>query len=227
MGAHAEFLRVALEGNEALSRTALQEPHSLARWPDARVRELARIALTVSLEPWSLERGDVLSDEDFIHAVGLAAYFGHLNRVADATGVPLDYQVVLPPVHAEPATPPLARAPRPIDVSSSRLRIESRENTFAALTAWRDYILARDGASDVETWVNGLVGAGHPVVASGIRHRLVETATLAPWRLNDAAYAELRAEGFDDASLFRVISTATTFGAIARIRVALASAARA
>src|SRR4051812_24535256 len=160
MGAHAEFLRVALGGKEELSRTALQEPHALLRWPDPRVRALATIALTVSVRPWELARGNELSDEEFVHAVALSAYFGHLNRIADATGVALDYDVVLSPVHAEPATPPYERAPRRIDVSGGRLRIEARENTFAALTVWRDQVVARPGAAEIEAWVNGLVGAG-------------------------------------------------------------------
>ena len=33
-----------------------------------------------------------LSDDDILHAILLSAYFGHLNRIADAVAVPLDYR---------------------------------------------------------------------------------------------------------------------------------------
>ena len=74
----------------------------MTSWPDTRTRAIASLALTVTAEPWSLGRADLaalhrasLSDEDILHVIELSSYFGHLNRVADVTGVPLDYEVKL------------------------------------------------------------------------------------------------------------------------------------
>ena len=47
-----------------------------------------------------------LSDEDVLHVITLASYFGHLNRIADAGQAPLDYTVKLEPPHADPAIAP-------------------------------------------------------------------------------------------------------------------------
>src|SRR6185295_19034111 len=92
-----------------------------ARWPEPRVRSLAELAATVTEAPWRLSRGvherarDAgLTDDDVLHAIALAAYFGHLNRIADAVAVPLDYDVRHVPPRAEPAVPPLLAAPHPV-----------------------------------------------------------------------------------------------------------------
>jgi hypothetical protein len=109
----------------------LADPRAVAaRWPAPRLRVLAELACTVTEAPWALSSGHRtraaaagLSDDELLHAVALSAFFGHLNRVADATGVALDYQVRYPPPAAEPATPPLARAPVQIGRASCRERV--------------------------------------------------------------------------------------------------------
>lgn len=249
MGCHAEFLRVALDGRDALSRAVLQEPHAVAtRWHEPRIRMLGELAMTVSLEPWSLRRGDLkrarsagLSDDDLVHALALSSFFGHLNRIADATAVALDYEVQLPPVHPEPATPPLACAPRRV-VGTAPLSLDHRPATATAMAAWRDYLLASDPRhAELERFAAQLVGDGEPVTGAidespapisttvdedAARRWLAELVIRAPWRLGDEAFAPLRALGYDDAALFAVCAAASSFGTMARIRVALAALGR-
>src|SRR5882724_12557501 len=108
------------------------------RWPGAKLRMLAEIARVVTEAPWALSpehraRGHEveLSDDALLHAIALSALFGHLNRIADAVGVALDYEVHHVPGHAEAATPPLDRAPARRR-GTPALAIESRPATAAA-----------------------------------------------------------------------------------------------
>jgi alkylhydroperoxidase family enzyme len=200
-----------------------------ARWPDPRLRMLAELATTVTDEPWTLSpdhharaRAAGLSDDELLHAIALSAFFGHLNRIADAVAVPLDYEVQQVPPHAEPATPPFHRAPGPRR-GSPALDLASRPATAAALTAWRDYLVARDPANlTIAAWVAGLVGDGDPVPDDGSAlRRLVDQVILAPWQLGDDSFAALRALGHDDAAVFHACAAASSFGVFSRIRVAL------
>lgn len=190
---------------------------------------LAEIASAVTETPWALSPGHRarardagLSDADLVHAIALSSLFGHLNRVADAVAVPLDYEVRHLPSHAEPATPPLHRAPASRR-GTPALAIESRPATAAALTAWRDYLVARNPANlQIAAWVAALLGDGDPVPDDGSAlRRLVDQVTLAPWQLGDASFAPLRAIGYDDAALFDACAAASSFGVFSRICVAL------
>lgn len=212
---------------------------------------LAELAATVTEAPWSLSSSHRarahaagLSDDELLHAILLSSFFGHLNRVADAVAVPLDYQVRHLPPHAEPATPPLPRAPAPVH-GAPALAIDARPATAAALTAWRDYLLARDPVNaQIAAWVAALLGDGEGAAdaadAADAAHaaaspaagapselrRLVERVTLAPWQLDEASFAPLRAAGLDDAQLFHACAAASSFGVFSRIRVALAALGR-
>lgn len=223
----------------------IADPRAVAsRWPDPRRRMLAELAAVVTETPWALSPGHHLrardaglSDDDLLHAIALSAYFGHLNRIADAVGIALDYEVQHAPPHAEPAVPPLPRAPAPRR-GTPMLAIESRPATAAALAAWRDHVVARSPASlQIAGWVAELLGdggqapgGGDPVPGGGdpapgggepALRALVEQVTLAPWRVGDASFAPLRAIGHDDAALFDACAAASSFGVFSRIRVAL------
>ncbi len=210
----------------------IADPHAVAaRWPDGRRRMLAEIASVVTLAPWALSPGHRarardagLSDDELLHAIALSAFFGHLNRIADAVAVALDYDVQQLPPHAEPATPPLQRAPAPV-TGHPALAIEARPATAAALAAWRDYLVAKRPVNvEIAGWVAELVGDAGPAPGGGgepALRELVEQVTLAPWRLGDASFAPLRALGHDDAALFDACAAASSFGAFSRIRVAL------
>jgi alkylhydroperoxidase family enzyme len=215
----------------------IADPRAVAaRWSDPRRRMLAEIAALVTETPWELSpehrarsHAAGLSDDELLHAIALAAFFGHLNRIADAVAVPLDYEVERRPPHAEPATPALTRAPA-LRRGSPTLTIGARPATAAALAAWRDYILALAPENRaIAAWVAELLGDPGPehddpgpasADAPAVR-ALVEQVTLAPWRLDEDAFAPLRALGRDDAAVFGVCAAASTFGVTSRIRVAL------
>jgi len=196
---------------------------------------LGELATVVTEAPWALSRDHHararaagLSDDEVLHAIALSAFFGHLNRIADAVAVPLDYEVQQVPPHAEPATPPLARAPMAVR-GTPALAIEARPATAAAFAAWRDYLLARDpGNRQIAAWVARLVGddEGEHGAPDDLRYRLVEQVSLAPWQLGDGSFTALRAAGYDDARLFDLCAAASSFGVFARVRVALIALGR-
>jgi len=195
---------------------------------------LCELAAAVTEAPWTLSPGHHLrardaglSDDDVLHAIALSALFGHLNRIADAVAVALDYEAPRLPPHAEPAIPPLERAPGACR-GAPTMTIEARPATAAALAAWRDHVVTRNPASlRIAGWVAGLLGDGDPVPAEDTTdgepalRELVEQVTLAPWRLGDASFAPLRALGHDDAAVFDACAAASSFGVFSRIRVAL------
>jgi alkylhydroperoxidase family enzyme len=219
--------------DDTLSRALIADLRAVAeRWPEPRQRALAQVATVVTETPWRLSRAITgpLDDDALLHAIALASFFGHLNRIADAVAVPLDYQVRLEPPHAEPATPALL--PAPGILGGSALEIERRPTTAAALASWRSYIMEHESATlprgrraMIESRVATLLGApAEPhEPSSPIDHALLalaELVTLAPWQLSDRAFASLRDEGFSDAALFEACAVASSVGVWSRIAVA-------
>lgn len=208
---------------------------------------LAELVTKVTEEPWSLGRDDRdrahvagLSDEDLLHAIALTAYFGHLNRIADAVAIPLDYKVQLMP----PATDPGVAALSPSTVAITgrpALDLARRPATAAALTAWRSYMFDRDAPltrrsrTVIARWVALWLGDGgisdpgdltiNPL--DDALRELAELVTLAPWQLADQSFARLRAAGYDDTQLFDAVATASSTGMFSRITVALVALGRA
>lgn len=189
--------------------------------------------MTVTEAPWTLDgaarsalTAAGLDDDAVLHAIALAAYFGHLNRIADATGVPLDYAVTAPPPATEPAVPPLPTAPAPVTRA-----LAQRPATAAALAAWTDDLFARDpgylpraARADVVATVAAWLGAPTAPPAAPLDpdvHALVAQVALAPWQLAEASFAALRARGWDDAALFDLCAVTSTATVTARIDVAL------
>ncbi len=222
----------------------IADPRAIHAVP--RLRALGELAVLVTVEPWALSRAhhqswlaDGLTDEDILHAVMLSAYFGHLNRIADAVAVPLDYVVQLAVPAADPSVPPLA--PSPIAVTG-RPAIDParRPATMAALAAWRTYMFDRDAPltrrqrTVIARWVSHYLGDGgisspddltaNPI-DSALRE-LAEVVTLAPWQLVDASFATLRGHGFDDAAVFDACAVASSAGTFSRITVALTAMGR-
>lgn len=204
---------------------------------------LAELATAVTLAPWTLSRSHLtraraagLADADILQAVALASYFGHLNRIADAVAVPLDYEVQLAPPHVDPSTPALVpasigRTGRPV------FDIGDRAATAKALADWKSYIFFRDApltrrqrtliARYVAAWL-GDGGISNPADVTAnpldeMLRALAEIVTLAPWQLCDASFTALRGVGYDDAMLFDVCATASSAGVFSRIEVSLVS----
>ncbi len=221
----------------------IADPRAVAaRWPDPRRRVLAALATTVTEAPWTLGADDRraaavvgLDDDAVLHAVALAAFFGHLNRIADAVAVPLDYAVAQLPPHAEPATPALAAAPHVIDRPAA-IDLAQRPATDAALAAWRAELFDRDTArlsraqrAQIAAQVGGWLGANPPppdAADDAELTALVRTVTLAPWALGDLAFAALRARAWTDAELFDACAVASSATVFARIDVALRALGR-
>lgn len=208
---------------------------------DERQRALVDLVVRVTREPWALSSADRggLGDDDVLHAIALSAFFGHLNRIADATGVPLDYRVAIEVAPADAAMAPMATASERVR-GARAIEMTQRPATLAALTAWRDYVmgkpspLSREERAAIASWVGDWLGdsddgdddaATAPAIAASPRavalKALAEIATLAPWQLGEAAYAPLRALGFDDPAIFDACATASSCGAFSRIDVAL------
>jgi alkylhydroperoxidase family enzyme len=230
MSCHAEFLRVA-QSNDELPRALLYEPVDAlaAHARDPRQRALIELVVLVTREPWALSPEHrarwPLDDDELLHALALAAYFGHLNRIADAVAVPLDYNVAIAAPRADPSAPPLLAAPSPVAAIEPAISLDRRPATAAALAAWRAHIEARPERAPILHWVAEWLGASaaSPSAITPIPElrTLAEQVTLAPWRLDDRAFEPLRAHGFDDAALFDVCATASSAGVWTRLDVAL------
>ena len=210
-----------------------------ARWPDPRVRVLAELAVLVTEAPWRLT-GELraratavgLDDDALVHGVALSAYFGHLNRVADAVGVPLDYVVRYPAPHAVSSTPRYELAPVATDAGVDELALARRPATAAALEAWRAHVLDREApltraeraaiVARVDSHLGGPRAAGEDLLFA----ELADTVALAPWALGPDAFVALRARGADDALLFDVCTVASTANMLRRIAVALGALSR-
>jgi len=211
-----------------------------------RMRLLGELVTLVTLAPWTLARGDRdrahtagLSDDDILHAIALSAYFGHLNRIADAVAVPLDYQVQRMPPAADPSLPALAPATIAI-TGRAAIDLARRPATASALTAWRSYMFDRDApltrrartviARWVALWLgDGGISAPADLTVNPIDdalRELAEIVTLAPWQLGEHSFARLRAAGFDDAQLFDAVAVTSATGTFSRITVALGALGR-
>jgi alkylhydroperoxidase family enzyme len=212
-----------------------------------RMAALGELVTKVTEQPWSLGRDDRdrahlagLSDEDLLHAIALTAYFGHLNRIADAVAIPLDYQVQRMPPASDPSVPALAPATIAI-TGRPGLDLARRPATAAALIAWRSYMFDRDAPltrrsrTVIARWVALWLGDGGISAPADLTvnplddalRELAELVTLAPWQLTDQSFARLRAAGYDDAQLFDAVATASSTGVFSRITVALGAIGRA
>ena len=70
---------------------------------EPRARALARVASTLTAQPWALTGEDMaglgrlgLDAEQIEAAVGVISMFNYFTRVADATGIEFDYLTPLP-----------------------------------------------------------------------------------------------------------------------------------
>jgi alkylhydroperoxidase family enzyme len=237
-----EFLRVA-SGEAATSLAVLQgDDQSLS----PRARALARLATTLTAEPWALTREIVaevarqgLGEEQIEATVGVISMFNYFTRVADATGIEFDYQTPLPAFEPDLSQ---VTAPRPgRSVSSyrdtgSRRRPRHRQ-LLDAWESWRAYVLEADKPlSRGERLLLAAVAAQESGDAGGAEFlesreagddQLVEFArklSRHPWRMEPGDLAGLRASGYSEEAVLHVISVVAHQNADSRLVIGLAAA---
>jgi hypothetical protein len=217
------------------------------RHPDPRTRALARLTVDVTERPWALSGESLVSarvagldEAAVLHAILQSSLFGHLNRIADAVGVELDYPDSFGAPHVEAATPPYLWPDTSPDPSAPKpIALESRAGAVDLMSAWQVYVLERDAP---------LTHRQRAIVAHAVASRLGDSSvepvqpmspldraltdladivTRAPWQLGPSAYAPLRAHGLnDDGDVFDAVATASSCTVFSRVRVALAALGR-
>jgi hypothetical protein len=236
----------------------VENPRAVDADPTSRV--IAGLARLVTEAPWTLERADLarardvgLADEPVLTVIALSATFNYLNRMADAIGIELDYDVQIRPPAAVPDTPALARAepsawpdpdaPRPLDVSRKPALAE-------ALAHCRAYVMERDAPLSIpQRQVIARAVAERLGDAATVRRlshsephttphveprsevdrtleRFADVATLAPWRLGAQTFEMLRAALRTDLAAFDAIAVAAFANLASRLDVALAALGR-
>ena len=108
------------------------EDESLAPRP----RALARLATTLTTQPWALTAETVadarrqgLDEEQIEAAIGVISMFNYFTRVADATGIEFDYQTPLPafePDRGPAVTPRPSRSAQSVGSASSARDVSGR-----------------------------------------------------------------------------------------------------
>ena len=215
---------------------------------DPRTRAISGLAQLVTEAPWTLSRDDVrrahdagLDDATILHVVALSSFFGYLNRVADAVGIELDYEVTVQPPPPDPKTPPWPTPPRdrwPDPYATRRITLAMRSGAIEALAGWSAHVMERTTPlSRAQRLLISRVAAATvgdvsipsaPDPATPLDRALValtETIALAPWRLGEAALEPLRAAGLDDRAIFDAIAVAAFANFGSRLSVALAALA--
>ncbi len=217
-------------------------------------RVLAGLARLVTEAPWTLGQDDRarahaagLDDDAILHVIVLSAFFGYLNRIADAVGIELDYHVAHRPPVADPDTPPLASpdlsawpdpdAPRLIDLARRPLTADAFADCLAyvherdrPLAVRQRQLIARAVARRLGDAATVRALARVEAAQSELDRALeafADVMTLAPWRLGASSLDALRAASLtDDAAIFDAISVAAFSTTASRVTVALAALAQ-
>jgi alkylhydroperoxidase family enzyme len=216
-----------------------------------RARALARLATTLTAQPWALTGEAVqdagrqgLDEEQIEAAVGVISMFNYFTRVADATGIEFDYQTPLPAF--EPNLRQVT-APRPDrSVSSSRpvaaRRRPQHPQLRAAWASWRTYVLDADepisrrerrllasvAAEEAADWEGAEALNGGKSAGDG-DDRLVGFArklSRQPWSMETEDLERLRAAGYCEEAVLHVISVVAHQNADSRLAAGLTAASR-
>src|SRR6266540_4990302 len=116
-----------------------------------RVAALARFAVTLTAEPWSLtgSAADELTEHGFgadaiEAATGVVAMFNYLTRVADASGIEFDYASPLPVFQPDRGREPAARLARESWPVAEFRTLPSFPEFNEAWRHWREYVFDSD-----------------------------------------------------------------------------------
>ena len=214
-----------------------------------RFAMLARFAVVLTAQPWSLT-GGVVDDfaehgfgEDAIEAAaGVVAVFNYLTRVADATGIEFDYESPLPAFEPDPDQHPEPRPSRESwPVIDEQARTSSR---FRALSEgwrrWHDYVfesdeplthrdrrlLARAAAEEsCDRWRADELREYEPQNKSeSILDEFGRKLASAPWQMRPDDLDVLREAGHPETALLHAIAVVALQSAESRLAMGRAAA---
>jgi alkylhydroperoxidase family enzyme len=208
----------------------------------SRARALTQLAVTLTAQPWTVTPEMVAAvareglDADMLDGViGVIAMFNYFTRVADATGIELDYQSPLPAFAPDRAQVAAVRPDRVVASGQpGQLRLEQLR---AAWESWRSYLLDSDepitrrdretlasvAAAESADWTTaeklGGSGDGNPVLITFARK-----LTREPWCMTEDDLKDLRAAGYPEPAILHVISVVAHQNASSRLSAGLAAA---
>jgi hypothetical protein len=205
-----------------------------------RRKALVALAVGSAEAPWRLGPADLarareagLTDLEVVHAIALTGLFGHLNRIADAVEIDLDYEVVVGVPRAADQ-PPWPLADEILDAPRGALSIDLLDGAPAVLAAWREHVMTGDRPLPVEDRVSivrlvaRMLGdnAGpidESTLGPGLAN-IVRVGVTRPWALGEALMAAR--DRFEPGALFDIAAATASATAWSRIDVALRALSR-
>jgi alkylhydroperoxidase family enzyme len=215
-----------------------------------RERALAGFAVLLTEAPWTLEAGDLsrlravgVSEEGIEQAISVAAFFNYFTRVADGTGIELDYASPLPrisiDVTREARTRPDPSTWNPSIDGSLVPVFPRRAHAGAALERWHAYLFERDEplsrrerlvvarAAARELCDAGALARWTDALPEDARQRALaayaKKLTLTPWAMSEADLAPLREHGTSDQAILDAISIVAHQNTFSRMHHGLAA----
>lgn len=216
---------MAAGGDETLPRRIIADPRAIEG-------PLARVAVVATERPWELRRADAgdLDDARLLQVVLLAGFFAHVNRMADAIAIELDYDVAIVTPHADEGVASWPRAPRVVEGAPALDLGALRPAAAELLGAWERHALEREEPLSrrqrqvISAAAGACLGRGPaPRPSDDVERALAamaESLTLTPWR---SPVPDLRPILSDDAMIFDAVATASSAATFARIAVALSA----
>jgi alkylhydroperoxidase family enzyme len=206
----------------------------------AQQAALARLAATVTAEPWALTR-DVVEDvaaegvdpDALEAAAGVVALFNYFTRVADATGIEFDYTSPLPAFEADSCRVPAPRPAREAWPLAERRDFVRRPRLLAAWQRWREYVLGSPAPLDrrMRRLLAAVAAeeccdaAGFAALTGESPQSPAEEQVVAfarrlsrqPWAMGPDDLNELRAAGYLERALLHAISVVAFQNADSRL----------
>jgi uncharacterized protein YciW len=211
-----------------------------------RERALARLAVTLTAQPWALTRETVdearqhgLDDQQVEAAIGVISMFNYFTRVADATGIEFDYETPLPAFEADRGQLTARRPDRPVasgQPTGGRPRPE-HDRLRAAWASWRAYELGADepisqrerrllaavAAAETTDWAGAEDLGGLTPVREADDQLIAFARKLSrqPWSMEAEDLQNLRALGYRDEAVLHMISVVAHQNADSRLALGL------
>lgn len=215
-----------------------------------RARALARLAVTLTAQPWALTpetvgdaRRQGLDEEQIEAAIGVISMFNYFTRVADATGIEFDYPTELPAFEPDACQVTAPRPDRSASVSrpAGGRRRPRPGSLQAAWGSWRAYVLEADepisqrerrllaavAAEEAADWegVDALNGVKSVSDDDDGLIGFARKLSRQPWRMGEGDLKRLRSLGYPDEAVLHVISVVAHQNADSRLALGLGASA--